>query len=136
MATKMPAAYSKQSSSDTLFDMCQDHSPYLSTVTGKGKAALMCWMEGEPNQRFYARTKTAADRKKAVLEWLAYSFNDTRAISLKPSVMEYNWADQPFARGAYTGTALVLINHCCTVCTLVKCGSRTDSSLLYCMYTG
>jgi monoamine oxidase len=106
MATKIPAAYSQKATSATLFDACQEHSPYLSTVKGRGKAALMCWVEGEVNQRLYARTKTAAERRTVVLEWLAFSLNDTRAISLDPSVVEYNWADQPYARGAYTGAPL------------------------------
>merc|ERR1712032_1451843 len=31
------------------------------------------------------------------------SFNDSRAETLNPTFIAHNWADQPFARGAYTG---------------------------------
>merc|ERR1712217_415315 len=38
-----------------------------------------------------------------MLQFLRLSFNDSRAVTFKPSFYAHNWADQPFARGAYTG---------------------------------
>ena len=62
----------------------------------------MCWVEGETNLRFYARL-TDQQRRQAVLSFLENSFNDTRARTLAGRVVAHNWADQQYARGAYTG---------------------------------
>ena len=106
------SAFSSESSpSDPLgwgnahFDSCQEHSPYDGTVhAGRNTShfALMCWIEGETNLRFYARLGEQ-QRREAVLSYLEQSFNDTRARTLARRVVSHNWADQQYARGAYTG---------------------------------
>ena len=90
---------------DAHFDACMEHSPYDGTVDAASNAshfALMCWVEGETNLRFYG-SLNASQRRDAVLDFLQRSFNDTRARTLATRVVEHNWADQAFARGAYTG---------------------------------
>merc|ERR1712032_1008227 len=57
--------------------------------------------EGRQNLHF---TRLSQDRqRKLMTQFLSLSFNDSRAESYEPSFIFHNWADQPFARGAYTG---------------------------------
>ena len=88
------------------FDQCMEHSPFDGT-TGSGGGtrhyALMCWVEGESNQHFYSALGSAAEQRAHVLGFLEAAFNDTRASRLAKHVVAHNWADQPYARGAYTG---------------------------------
>ena len=114
MSTHMPP----DSESPILFDACQEHSSFSRTIQHHGVAALMCWIEGialwpiawthecnagETNQQLYDKYPAAADRKRLVLDFLAASLNDTRAVDLNIGVEEYNWADHDWVEGAYTG---------------------------------
>eukprot|EP00931_Biecheleriopsis_adriatica_P104865 TRINITY_DN79482_c0_g1_i1.p1 TRINITY_DN79482_c0_g1~~TRINITY_DN79482_c0_g1_i1.p1 ORF type:complete len:592 (+),score=59.40 TRINITY_DN79482_c0_g1_i1:3-1778(+) len=88
---------SKTTNDGDSFDCCQEHSPFAST-----KAALMCWIEGEANLRFLS-SLDEKERLQHVMDFLHESFNVSEARVLKPDVVAYNWADNPWARGAYTG---------------------------------
>ena len=114
-ATAVPPALRPSVGADLPALSCQDHSPYRAMTAAAARdggaaaaaaaapaaAALMCWMEGETNLAFLALSKE--DRRRRVLAYLVGSYNDTRAASLEPSVLELNWAEQDFIRGAYTG---------------------------------
>ena len=58
-------------------------------------------MEGKQN--FHLFSLAAPERQKLLLRFLRRSFNDSRAEDFEPWVVEHNWAEQPYARGAYTG---------------------------------
>ncbi|CAE7695184.1 unnamed protein product [Symbiodinium pilosum] len=79
-----------------LFVQCMDHSPYSRRI-----GVIVCFVEGRQNLHFMQLTRE--EQQERLLEFLAMSFNRTEAITLKPSFVAHNWADQPFARGAYTG---------------------------------
>ena len=85
------------------FDQCMEHSPFDGTMAGHSSPhfALMCWIEGETNNHFY--TLSDVQQREHVLSFLSTAFNDTRAHTLALEVVAHNWADQQYARGAYTG---------------------------------
>merc|ERR1712039_748705 len=98
LATKLPAelSLSEPDSEIPLFVQCMDHSPHSLRY-----GVICCFVEGRQNFYF---TKLSAERQQSLMTtFLKRSFNDSRAESYEPSFIAHNWADQPFARGAYTG---------------------------------
>ncbi|OLQ13627.1 putative flavin-containing monoamine oxidase A [Symbiodinium microadriaticum] len=79
-----------------LFVQCMDHSPYSQRI-----GVIVCFVEGRQNFHFLQMSQN--DQQERFVEFLAMSFNSSKAKTFKPSFVAHNWADQPFARGAYTG---------------------------------
>ncbi|CAE7329156.1 MAOA [Symbiodinium natans] len=79
-----------------LFVQCMDHSPYSRRL-----GVIVCFVEGRQNLHFLQMSQN--EQQERFLEFLAMSFNSSKAKTLRPSFVTHNWADQPFARGAYTG---------------------------------
>ena len=77
---------------------CMDHSSRDATT---GSAALMCWLEGRTNLRFFGNANRTAALEE-VVSFLEASLQDARARSYT-SHLVLDWPAQPFARGAYTG---------------------------------
>ncbi|KAK3269121.1 hypothetical protein CYMTET_22415 [Cymbomonas tetramitiformis] len=75
---------------------CLDNSPF-----SWSRGVMLCFIEGSENRRFM-REYTKEQRKALVLDFLAYSFKDPQAKTGARSVIEHNWADQPWTRGAYS----------------------------------
>eukprot|EP00928_Gymnodinium_smaydae_P005700 TRINITY_DN11952_c0_g1_i1.p1 TRINITY_DN11952_c0_g1~~TRINITY_DN11952_c0_g1_i1.p1 ORF type:complete len:605 (-),score=87.61 TRINITY_DN11952_c0_g1_i1:78-1892(-) len=97
LATKLPADLSLEGvdSEIPLFVQCVDHSPFSSRL-----GVLACFLEGRQNLYF---TQLPRERQETIfLRFLRLSFNDARAETYKPKFVSHNWADQPFARGAYS----------------------------------
>eukprot|EP00929_Paragymnodinium_shiwhaense_P083690 TRINITY_DN44692_c0_g1_i2.p1 TRINITY_DN44692_c0_g1~~TRINITY_DN44692_c0_g1_i2.p1 ORF type:complete len:512 (-),score=89.74 TRINITY_DN44692_c0_g1_i2:3-1538(-) len=78
-----------------LFDACQDHSPFSHV-----RPVLMCWIEGETNLRFMQLSPQ--EQEEHVVQFLAAGLNTSAALGPR-QVTAFNWADVPYARGAYTG---------------------------------
>lgn len=96
MSTKMPNVAQNEDAVGPL--TCMDHGVYSDNV-----GVLMCWIEGEVNNQFYATLDTEA-QKEYILNYVSESFDDPRVTTPGPSqVIEHNWADQPYVKGAYTG---------------------------------
>lgn len=78
-----------------LFVQCMDHSPFSQRL-----GVIACFVEGRQNLHF---THLPAEEQQSLLiTFLRKSFNDSRAETFKPTFVSHNWADQPYARGAYT----------------------------------
>jgi monoamine oxidase len=85
-------------SDGTPYSACMDHSAYTSS---HGSAALMCWIEGSTNLRYFGMENRTAAREE-VLAFLEASLGDKRVRTYTSSAV-LNWSDDAFARGAYTG---------------------------------
>jgi len=96
ISTSLPMDESLPDSGIPLFVQFIDHSPY-SLKAG----VVVCFIEGRQN--LYFTSLPAEKQRSLMLHFLTRSFNDTRASTLNPKFVAHNWADQPFARGAYTG---------------------------------
>jgi len=97
IATALPADLSLPAPDEAtpLFVQCFDHSPF-----SRRYGVIVCFMEGRQNRHFET---LAEDRQRALMvDFLKRSFNDSRAETYQPTFVAHNWADQPFARGAYT----------------------------------
>mmetsp|Transcript_42532 Transcript_42532/g.95474 ORF Transcript_42532/g.95474 Transcript_42532/m.95474 type:complete len:555 (+) Transcript_42532:39-1703(+) len=98
LATKLPEDLSLPAPDADLpmFVQCMDHSPFSQQI-----GVIVCFVEGRQNLHFMQLS--SEEQQAHFLKFLAMSFNSTKAITLRPSIVAHNWADQPFARGAYTG---------------------------------
>lgn len=98
LTTMLPKEFSLPApdSSLPLFVQCMDHSPFSQRF-----GVIVCFLEGRQNAYFTQLPQ--ARQQSLMLDFLVKSFNNTRARSLKPTFVAHNWADQPYARGAYTG---------------------------------
>lgn len=81
-------------------------SPYVgycldNTPASGARGVLCCFVEGDNNRAFFEDLPSAAARRAHVLGFVGRSFNDTAAAATALSVIEHNWADQPYSRGAY-----------------------------------
>lgn len=77
-----------------LFVDCVDHSPF-----SQGRGVLGCFVEGVANLEF--RALDAEARKAALVDFLGRSFGDVEAARSYEQIVDFNWADQEYARGAY-----------------------------------
>ena len=94
-ATKLPKDLFPVQNNDVI--SCQDHRPYSDDL-----GAMMCWIEGAVNVNFYGMMN-AKERRDKVLSLVKWSFhNDSRALT-PIAMQEFNWADQEYIGGAYTG---------------------------------
>ncbi|CAJ1340342.1 unnamed protein product [Effrenium voratum] len=98
LATRLPQNLSlpEPDSDLPLFVQCMDHSPYSQAL-----GVIVCFMEGRQN--LYFTGLAPAEQRRLFLNFLFHSFGTSKAIDLNPDIVAHNWADQPFARGAYTG---------------------------------
>ncbi|CAK9037779.1 unnamed protein product [Durusdinium trenchii] len=78
-----------------LFVQCMDHSPYSQQI-----GVIVCFLEGRQN--LYFTQLPPAEQQRLFVDFLAHALGP-EAQSFEPSFVSHNWADQPFARGAYTG---------------------------------
>merc|ERR1719193_581528 len=78
-----------------MFVQCMDHSPFSQRL-----GVIVCFLEGRQNLHFASLSD--AEKRSAMLDFLRLSFNDSRAETFQPTFVDHNWADQPYARGAYT----------------------------------
>jgi len=98
LSTALPRELSlpEPDASEPMFVQCMDHSPFSRRL-----GVIVCFLEGRQNMHL---TSLPKDQQRALLlSFLRKSFNDSRAETLQPTIIAHNWADQPFARGAYTG---------------------------------
>lgn len=95
LSTSLPVDLSLPGGEIPLFVQCVDHSPFSRRV-----GVIMCFVEGRQN--LYFTTLPPEKQGSLMAEFLQRSFNDSRAVSLKPTFVSHNWADQAYARGAYT----------------------------------
>lgn len=79
-----------------LFVQCVDHSPF-----SRRFGVLACFVEGRQNLHF--ATLEPAQRSELLVKFLVRSFNDSRAETFQPTFVHHDWAEQPYARGAYSG---------------------------------
>ena len=93
--TKLPADFFPIQTQDVI--SCQDHRPYSDE-----RGAMMCWIEGNVNVNFYG-LMTAAERKKKILDLIQFSFNNDARAAEPLTMQEFNWSDQNYIGGAYTG---------------------------------
>ncbi|CAE8634792.1 unnamed protein product [Polarella glacialis] len=98
LATALPKEFSlpEPDSEMPLFVQCLDHSPFSQRL-----GVIVCFMEGRQNLHFMSLA--AQEQQSLLTAFLKRSFNDSRAETFQPSFVALNWADQPYARGAYTG---------------------------------
>ena len=80
------------------YTACMDHS---SKDASHGAAALMCWVEGATNLRFFGKPNRT-EALEEVLAFLERSLEDKRVRSYLHHVM-LDWPQDEYARGAYTG---------------------------------
>lgn len=98
LATSLPPELSmpEPDSGLPIFVQCMDHSPFSRQL-----GVIACFLEGRQNLHF--TSLSPAEQQRLLLAFLRISFNDSRAETYQPTFVHHNWADQPFARGAYTG---------------------------------
>jgi len=79
---------------------CIDDTPFINNTRAYG--VLMCFIEGAQNRQFFQRHPSAAGRKQHVLTFIGKSFQNKSAAASPIGVVEHNWADDPYTRGAYS----------------------------------
>ena len=94
-ATQVPKDLFPHQTEDVI--SCQDHRPY-----SDGRGAMMCWIEGGVNVNFYG-LMTVEERKAKVLQLVQWSFSNNTKAAMPIAMQEFNWADQEYIGGAYTG---------------------------------
>lgn len=96
LATALPKNLSLPGTSIPIFTQCVDNSPF----SGKF-GVIACFVEGRQNLYF---TALSAEKQEALMHsFLQLTFGDAVGQLPKPShFVAHNWADEPFARGAYT----------------------------------
>ena len=99
VATKTPPA--QKSFQDLPPLSCQDHSPYRtiekknsppltsSSSSSSSPGVLMCWLEGRNNLETLRLDEDV--RRAQILEYLAYSLDDRRAVTDVTRIVEFNW---------------------------------------------
>jgi len=97
LATALPKNLSVPGSSLPLFVQCHDHSPF-----SRKFGIIACFVEGRQN--LYFTTLPAETQESLMRSFLRLSFSDVLGRPpVEPAFfVTHNWADQPFARGAYT----------------------------------
>jgi len=95
MTTKYPK--STKSPVSKYISECLDNSPQ-----SWARGVIMCFIEGPQNRAFFRELPTAAQRREHVQSFIGYSFGDEVAATNATGVIEHNWADFPYTRGAYS----------------------------------
>ena len=62
----------------------------------------MCFVEGSQNRQFYQDFPTAALRQEHIVQFVGKNLQNQSAARNVVRVVEHNWADFPFTRGAYS----------------------------------
>ena len=81
-------------------------SPYISSCLDNSPASgargvLACFIEGDRNRAFFRELPSASARRAHVLGFVGASLGDAKAAHEAINVVEHNWADEPYIRGAY-----------------------------------
>jgi len=101
LVTSLPRNLSVPGTDEPLFYSCFDHSPF-----SREFGIIACFIEGRQN--LYFMTLPDSERQSIMRTFLRLSFSDVLGESpidiVEPDffVPVHNWADQPYARGAYT----------------------------------
>jgi len=75
---------------------CIDDSP-----ADWSQGVMMCFIEGTQNREFFQSLPSAAERQAYVARFIGDQFQNHSAAADVLRVIEHNWADFPFTRGAY-----------------------------------